>query len=99
GGGSECRRTRGDNPGRTRGGITPGGGRVVAVTQLGAADGARQSAWRAVGRARGLYRLRGDRESSTAALPADDRSRFVAGDASGTSSSRVRSAVVRGPGR
>src|SRR5206468_12045332 len=90
------RRTRGEDPRRTRGGIAPAGGRAGGAAKLGVADRARQGAWRAVGRARSLDRLRRHAGPSTVALPDDDRTALLAGDAAGNASSRVGTAVARG---
>src|SRR5439155_18390390 len=74
------RRTRGEDPRPTRDGIAPAGERAGGAPQLGAADRPRQGAWRAVGRARGLDRLRRGGQV-TVAVPDDDWTPLVAGGA------------------
>src|SRR6266403_1761469 len=51
--------------------------------ELGAADRPCQGAWRGIGRARGLDRLRRHGGPPTVALPDDDRTTLLAGDAAG----------------
>src|SRR5437763_7003948 len=94
--GARHRRTGGEDPPRTRGGGAPAGGRTGGAAQLGAADRARQGAWRPVGRARSLDRLYQPGWRFTVAVPADDGTPLVAWDAAGNASSRVRTAVAHG---